>query len=517
MGVLTTEDVVRSGGRLSPLMATIRSRKAEKLLQGVKRGRLLDIGCGHYPLFLTRSPFRGRFGIDREQGPSWRSDSAGRLQLSVVDIESSSHLPFRDSTFDAVTMLAVVEHLDPETLPHLLIEVKRLLADGGRLVVTTPPPWSDPVLRILSRLGLSSRIELEEHQTAYTPSDLCDLVEHAGFGQPDSGLFGLGLNAWASGDNAPASGRPRRRMRWLVRWLPAALLVAGAAMLVARERVAFADAIDLITASSWINWLGAMVLVVAGRGVLAGISIVLVSRQLTGTGALTTGLAWMRSATAKYVPGVVWHALALVERLRRAGVPAASGAAVYYVDTMGTIVAAVLIGAIAVPALVSAEAGTALWLILAVPAALSLHPRVFALGLRMLGTLTGRRFDNVQLSWRTVISVICLHGSGWLLVGCAIRLILVALDASASWPLVFAATSLSWAAGLLAVPVPAGLGVREAALVALLASQVPVEVAVATALVSRALFVALDVLSFTGSFAVEGYLKMFGRTSKARR
>ncbi len=319
-------------------------------------------------------------------------------------------------------------------------------------------------------------------------------------------------------DNAePPAPKPRGAASLLLRLLPAVLLVAGGAILVVRERHAFADAISLITESSWINFLGAFLLVIAGRGILAGISISVVSKQITGASPAITVPAWMRSATAKYIPGAVWHALALVERLRRAGVATAQAGAVYYVDTMGTIVAAVVTGAIAVPALISVEAGTAAWLILALPVALSLHPKVFALGLRILGRVTKRPLDDVTLSWRTVVAVICLHAGGWLLAGFAVRLILDALNESVSWPLIFAATSLSWAAGILAIPVPAGLGVREAALVGLLVSQVPLEAAVATALVSRVLFVALDVLSSASSFAVEGSIKRLAATSTSRR
>ncbi len=303
----------------------------------------------------------------------------------------------------------------------------------------------------------------------------------------------------------------------MVQWFPAALLVIGTAVLVARERSAFVDAVGLITASAWPWWLGALLLVFAGRGVLAGTSIVIVSHQITGLDAATTAFAWMRSATARYVPGGVWHGLALVERLRRVGVPAPSAAAVYYVDTVGTIVAAAIIGSVAVPALVSAEAGTSLWLLLILPAAISLHPRVFAFALRVLGRITGRNFDNIPLSWRTIAAVISFQSAGWLLVGCAIKLILEALGESASWPLVFAATSLSWAAGLVVVPAPAGLGIREAALVALLVSQVPVEAAVAAALVSRVLFVLLDVVCFLVSFVGSRVVNSFGSTNTAHR
>lgn len=488
---------VRAGGRLSPLMAKLRARRAERSLRGVEHGRLLDIGCGHHPYFLTRSDFARRYGVDREPGPGWKEVDG--VMLSVADVERTPRLPFRASAFDAVTMLAVVEHLDEGTLAPLLADVRRVLADGGRLVITTPPPWSDPVLRGLARMGLSSRTELEEHQAAYTPGRLRALIAGAGFARPRAGLFEAGLNVWATGDRSEAVAAPARRVSF-GRLAMALLVLAGIVLLVLRERSTFARAIDLVSESWSSLWLGAFGTLIAGRGVLAGASFVIASQRLAGADRAAAAFAWLRSAVAKYVPGIVWYPLTAVERLRRFGVPAAPAAMAFYVDAVGSIVAAVIIGAIALPAFIATEAGTALWLLLAIPGALSLHPRIFALGLRVLGRVTSRRTEDIALSWRTVATVVLLHGGSWLAAGVALELVVRALDAPVSWPLILAATSLSWAAGLLFVPVPAGLGVREAALVAMLVTELPTTTAVAAALASRALFVALDVAAFAASF-----------------
>lgn len=182
-------------------MATLRVRRAERALRGVRRGRVLDVGCGHYPFFLSRTAFDRRFGLDRERGPGWSELAAEqRVMLTIADIERTPRLPFADSSFDAVTMLAVVEHLKAETLAPLLLDVHRVLDNQGRIVVTTPPPWSDPVLRVMARRGLASRTEHDEHQTTYTPKRLRELLDRAGFVRARAGLFELGLNVWASGE-----------------------------------------------------------------------------------------------------------------------------------------------------------------------------------------------------------------------------------------------------------------------------------------------------------------------------
>ena len=308
-----------------------------------------------------------------------------------------------------------------------------------------------------------------------------------------------------------------RRARRLLGALPTLLIVGGAIALGIRERTTFTQAVDLVARSGSILWVVAFGVLVAGRGVLAGTSFVVATRHLAGAPSGAAAFAWMRSAVAKYVPGAIWYPLTAVDRLRRYGVGGHQAAAAFYVDAVGSIVAAVIIGAIALPAFIAAEAQTAAWLLVAIPATLSLHPRVFAWALRVIGRLMRRPIDDVALQWRTVAGVVALHIGSWLGAGVAVQLLLRALDADASWSLVLAATALSWAAGLLAVPVPAGLGIREAALVALLVGEISTAIAVAVALGSRALFVGLDVLCLLVSFPVAAFVTRRSATTNTGR
>ncbi len=499
-------------------MATLRARRAQRLLHGVTRDRILDVGCGHFPFFLTRSDFSRRFGVDREPGPGW-TDLSG-VRLSVADITRA--LPFREASFDAVTMLAVVEHIDAATFDPLLAEVRRVLTEGGRLVLTTPPPWSDPVLRVLARLGLASKTELEEHQVTYTPRRLREALERAGFVRVRAGVFELGLNAWASGDKgdlwsheeeAPAATKKRS----ILGLLPTFLVVLGTVMLLIRERESFGRALELMGDSPSPLWLAALAVLVAGRGVLAGASYVVANMQLARAPASAAAFAWLRASITKYVPGVIWYPVTAVDRLRRFGVSGRAAGLAFYVDAVGSIAAAVLIGAIAVPTLIAEESGAAVWLFLAVPVVISLHPRVFAEGVRAIGRITSRPVGDVTLGWGMVGSVVGLHIGSWLLAGLSLHIVLRVIGDEVSLPLLFAATSISWATGLLAVPVPAGLGVREAVLVTLLVTEIPASTALAAALASRVLFVAVDVLALAASFPAARSAMTSGTPSTTRR
>ncbi len=188
----------RGGGLLEPLLARMRAHKANRLIPPQLRdGRLLDIGCGSFPYFLSNTFFREKFALDRL---SPQSEIAGDIHWHNSDLNQDTQLPFPDQFFSIVTMLAVVEHLDPEKLESVLSEVYRILVPGGTMIITTPAAWSDGLLRAMARVNLVSREEIEEHAYAYTLPILGWYFGRAGF--PHTlmrfGYFELGLNMWAT-------------------------------------------------------------------------------------------------------------------------------------------------------------------------------------------------------------------------------------------------------------------------------------------------------------------------------
>lgn len=190
------ERVTRGDGLLEGFLARKRAAMARRLLRDVPRdGRILDIGCGSHPLFLLGCGFRECFGVDQLAPAEGTAIPGGRLLQHRIGREP---LPFPDAHFDAVTMLAVFEHVPPHALGPLLTETRRVLREGGTLVITTPAAWTDPILRTLAALRLVSREEIEEHQDSYSQAEVRDHLVAAGFPPHDlrSGTFELGMNLW---------------------------------------------------------------------------------------------------------------------------------------------------------------------------------------------------------------------------------------------------------------------------------------------------------------------------------
>ena len=63
-------------------------------------------------------------------------------------------MPFEDNYFDAVSMLAVFEHIEPDCLVDIHRDIYRILKPGGVYVMTTPAFWTDGILRFLVKLHL---------------------------------------------------------------------------------------------------------------------------------------------------------------------------------------------------------------------------------------------------------------------------------------------------------------------------------------------------------------------------
>jgi len=102
---------------LEPMLRRARLGKALPAIRRYPQCRLLDFGCGWEARLLKDvEPYISRgVGIDR-RAPAVESDKLTTLR---VDLEAT--LPFEPDTFDVITMLAVLEHLNDPL--RVLVEV----------------------------------------------------------------------------------------------------------------------------------------------------------------------------------------------------------------------------------------------------------------------------------------------------------------------------------------------------------------------------------------------------------
>ena len=164
-------------------------------------GRLLDVGGGLGVNLACLAALRpdvagvlvdrfseydgeNRMGAAEDAFPLLRDRG---VEVHAMDFWPDARLPFGDGAFQVATLLDVVEHLPGSPL-DLLREIHRVLAPGGRLILSGPN-----AAKLTSRLkllaGKHPHIPFEawvegpyySHYREYTPDEYASLLERAGF------------------------------------------------------------------------------------------------------------------------------------------------------------------------------------------------------------------------------------------------------------------------------------------------------------------------------------------------
>jgi len=197
---MTETKFTRGKGLLEPTLAHLRTQRANRLIPSdLRAGRILDIGCGSFPYFLAHTSFKEKFAVD--QLPMAQETAAqNQIEFFSLNLNEAPHLPFDDNFFSVVTLLAVVEHLNPDSMALLFQESHRVLKPGGAVIMTTPAAWSDGLLKFMANINLVSAEEIHEHAFAYTLPLLGWHFGQAGFEMTKVkfGYFEFMLNMWAT-------------------------------------------------------------------------------------------------------------------------------------------------------------------------------------------------------------------------------------------------------------------------------------------------------------------------------
>lgn len=200
----------------------------------------------------------------------------------------------------------------------------------------------------------------------------------------------------------------------------------------------------------------------------------------------------------KYVPGAAWAVAAQVELARDYDVPRRRSVTASLTAMATTLVAGLAVAGFALP-LTSSGAVRRYWWVLAItPLAIAcLHPKVVRFCLNLVLRVARRNPLEQAVSMRAMGRALGWTFLGW---GCfgVHAWFLISQFARGSWPhvlaLSFGAYALAWAAGFLILFFPAGIGPREAALVAVLSTVMPAASALVAALASRMVMTVGDLL-----------------------
>ena len=195
----------------------------------------------------------------------------------------------------------------------------------------------------------------------------------------------------------------------------------------------------------------------------------------------------------KYLPGGVWPVLGRGELAVRGGVRRVPAYSSVLLSLLALYLAAMIVVLVGMPVLLSGDDGSGPVVVLALlPLGLAaLHPKVLGFVVDGIERLTRRRIQLEVPTWRASVALVARYLPAWTAIGAATWAVSRALDPNAEPLHVGVAAVLSWLIGFVLVPVPGGVGVREAAFVAAAGSLDP-GIAAAVAVGARAIFVAVD-------------------------
>jgi SAM-dependent methyltransferase len=131
-----------------------------------RRPRILDVGCGTGANVKMLSEFGDAEGVDVSEDALQFCRERG---LDNVKLGAAEALPYDAGTFDLVTALDVVEHLDDDVAG--LREMRRVLRPGGRVLIFVPT--------FMWLWGLQD--EVSHHRRRYTLPELRRAMTEAGF------------------------------------------------------------------------------------------------------------------------------------------------------------------------------------------------------------------------------------------------------------------------------------------------------------------------------------------------
>jgi 2-polyprenyl-3-methyl-5-hydroxy-6-metoxy-1,4-benzoquinol methylase len=151
--------------------------------------RVLDVGCGNAALARQVPTIGDYVGIDPGVSDEALGSAFRLMRGTFPDVSPSA------GEFDAVVMLACLEHVPPAALPDLARRANALLRIRGTLLITVPDARVDAILHLLSFLRVIDAAEMkaDEHH-GFDAERTGDVFTPCGFRLVRRERFQLGLN-----------------------------------------------------------------------------------------------------------------------------------------------------------------------------------------------------------------------------------------------------------------------------------------------------------------------------------
>jgi ubiquinone/menaquinone biosynthesis C-methylase UbiE len=147
-------------------------------LGGARPLRVLDVGCGQGTALACFGRDVRVFGADVSHPMLHEA-----IKRGPVTVQEPLHLPFADNTFDAVYAFCIYHHIpDDDHVAHLR-ELRRVVAEGGEVMVYEHNPYNPVTARIFARAPIDRGCHM------IRPADLRARFLAAGFDEVSQGYL----------------------------------------------------------------------------------------------------------------------------------------------------------------------------------------------------------------------------------------------------------------------------------------------------------------------------------------
>ncbi len=156
------------------------ARLIKNQAQTNKLHKILDVGCGTGRLvkYLNQNGFEAS-GCDNATEAVKKAIQLNSRNL--ISKASANHLPFTKNSFDLVTAISVIEHLNKKQAGKFLKEAKRVLKPKGFIFLVTPN-FATP-LRIIQGKNWFAYSD-PTHINFFTPKSLIKIMTKNNFSKP---------------------------------------------------------------------------------------------------------------------------------------------------------------------------------------------------------------------------------------------------------------------------------------------------------------------------------------------
>lgn len=217
----------------------------------------------------------------------------------------------------------------------------------------------------------------------------------------------------------------------------------------------------------------------------------------------------------KYLPGGIWPVVGRGELAHRGGVDRPTAYATTLLSSGLMCMGGAITCALCWPFIPhdGRAPGLELLVLAIIPVGLVIvHPAVFGPILGLARRISKGRIDLAAPTWGSMIRLVLVSVPTWLLIGASSAMVTAALGYEQQPARIAFAAVAAWIVGFLAIPVPAGAGVREVVFV--LVCGLAVGPATAVAAVTRLIFVAIDAVGGIGALL---WLRATGRSGSMDR